>query len=200
MVDGTANDELYPINFNRTTWNSLRGTQGSSASPVSTSPLGRLNAARRADNDELMNGFDLPTETMWEIAARAGETTKWAGGDTTANLSKYAWWRTKQGAGNSDNIVHNVGMLAPNAWGIYDTSGNMAEGCRDVWVDELAKAQTDAFNVIASGDDAASFGVRGGSYLGWVDDETKRIRLSARIKHAKSSGTSNFGWRLAYYK
>lgn len=67
--------------------------------------------------------FDLPTMPMTEIAARAGATTKYHWGDDSSKVSEYAVC----GAGS----VAVVGSKRPNAWGIYDTCGNVWEWCRD---------------------------------------------------------------------
>lgn len=61
----------------------------------------------------------LPTEDEWEHAARAGTGTIWYSGDTADDLAKIGWYN-----GNSNNNLHDVGMLAPNAWGLYDMVGN----------------------------------------------------------------------------
>lgn len=63
--------------------------------------------------------YRLPTEAEWIYACRAGE----AGATPTAEtLAKYAWFKE-----NSDAKTHPVGKLKPNAFGIHDMLGNVAE-------------------------------------------------------------------------
>ena len=73
--------------------------------------------------------FSLPTESQWEYACRAGNTTAFNNGK---NLSKsdeeydkdileVAWYKTGQPMA--------VGLLEPNAWELYDMHGNVWEWC-----------------------------------------------------------------------
>jgi formylglycine-generating enzyme required for sulfatase activity len=66
-------------------------------------------------------GWRLPTEAEWEYAARAGTTTLCYG-----ELDKIAWYK-----GNSGMTMHPVGQKEANAWGLYDTLGNVWEWCYD---------------------------------------------------------------------
>lgn len=69
--------------------------------------------------------FRLPTEREWEWAARAGSTSRWTCGDDPAALDALAWFDA-----NANQSTQLVGTKAPNAWGLFDVHGNVAEWCR----------------------------------------------------------------------
>jgi formylglycine-generating enzyme required for sulfatase activity len=69
--------------------------------------------------------FRLPTEREWEWAARAGSTGRWTCGDDPAALDALAWYDA-----NANQSSQLVGTKAPNAWGLFDVHGNVAEWCR----------------------------------------------------------------------
>ena len=90
--------------------------------------LKKLNAKENSTR------YRLPSEAEWEYACRAGGREP----DVAPNLDEVAWR-----AGNSSGTTHPVGQKKPNAWGLYDMSGNVWEWVQD-WIGPYSPAsQTD---------------------------------------------------------
>lgn len=66
--------------------------------------------------------YRLPTEAEWEYACRAGSTTAYFWGDEAEKAGDYGW-----SVENSDSTTQPCGKKKPNAFGLYDMTGNVAE-------------------------------------------------------------------------
>ena len=114
----------------------VRGSGKGSQWPKNTavdnvSFMGRLRAKTGKD-------FDLPTDTQWEYACKAGTTTDWNNGtDMTDSsedpeLNKLGRYKFNKDDGKGGYAEHTaVGSYLPNAWGLYDMHGNVFEWCLD---------------------------------------------------------------------
>ena len=121
--------------------------------------------------------YRLPTESEWEYACRSGRPTPWSSGADAASLDDVAWF-----ADNADDTTHPVGEKEPNAWGLHDMHGNVAEWVLDQLVDGGYARQAGLRQPVTAAD-AVTWPtklspriVRGGAYY----DDADRLRSAAR--------------------
>ena len=90
--------------------------------------------------------FDLPTEAQWEYACRAGTTTNLNSGhnlhygDKDPTLDLLANYDANKPY--EERMLKKVGSYKPNAWGLYDMHGNIAEECLDIFAEPKSLSDT----------------------------------------------------------
>ena len=130
------------------------------------------------------NGFRLPTEAEWEYAAGGGGLTHYSGSD---NLDEVGWYGE-----NSNITTHNVGEKNPNAFGLYDMSGNVSEWCWDWYGQyELSVVKNRILNPYGPKSGKARV-KRGGS---WLDDDIQ-CRITCREYSAPTGKAGTLGFRI----
>jgi formylglycine-generating enzyme required for sulfatase activity len=112
--------------------------------------------------------YRLPSESEWEYACLAGNQTTYCGGN---DVDKVAWTENNSGSETSP-----VASKKPNAWGLYDMSGNVWEWCED-WYDNEQKYRV----------------LRGGSWF----HSPQYARAAFRSSDSPAKRINYYGFRLA---
>ena len=123
-------------------------------------------------------GFRLPTEAEWEYACRARSDRAYCIGDA-ATASDMHVQGSRLGGQQSES-----GVYPPNAWGIFDMHGNVAEWCLDRY-NEYGEAP---------GWQNRGMVVRGGSW----NDRIEETRSAARSNAQPYRSYPHVGLRLCY--
>jgi formylglycine-generating enzyme required for sulfatase activity len=149
--------------------------------------------------------FTLPTEAQWEYACRAGTATPMSYGAVDADFSKLAnladervgnltrrdsprWIPSLAQFNDGAVITENVGKYQPNAWGLHDMHGNVAE-----WT--LSAYRPYPYVADDGRDAPAADGlkvVRGGSFY----DRPLRATSAFRWGHQPWQRVFNVGFRV----
>jgi len=142
--------------------------------------------------------YSLPSESQWEYMARAGEQTDWLGGDP-AGICQYAniagaesglRWHHPDCADPAVLETLPVGSLRPNAFGVYDVIGNVAEWTLDCL--NLSYLDAPADGSAWGRGICSSRMTRGGSWF----TGTKDVRLPARFNLKNGDRNDFTGFRV----
>ena len=170
----SSKGDVYPVTS--LSYNALRGDPanwtdwpGNQYAVASGTAIAKLRAN--------MPGFlfDLPTEAQWEYACRAGTTNdtytgRYYGKSSTlqTRVEELAW------TPSNASSLQIGGQKRPNALGLYDMLGNLAEQCRDLiagtytgnTIDPpaLSGDATEPYGMTAGTDSSHNINTRGGSY------------------------------------
>jgi len=161
--------------------------------------------------------FALPTEAQWEYACRAGSAAAFHYGGIDADFSQLANlgdarlrefasnpytaaqpmtnpnrfddWLPKDARFDDGALVSaDVGGYRPNAWGLHDVHGNVAEWTLSLYRPYPYRAADGRNDPAAPGDRV----VRGGSWY----DRPKRCRSAFRLSYRPYQPVYNVGFRV----
>jgi formylglycine-generating enzyme required for sulfatase activity/serine/threonine protein phosphatase PrpC len=131
--------------------------------------------------------YRLPSESQWEYAAGAGQTSPF-------------WWGFEEepgrahcfgcGTGFDPRKPTKVGSFPPNGFGVHDTAGNVAEWVRDCWHDNYTGAPTDGS--AWEGGDCAYRIARGGAF----SSPAQSIRHAKRDRFKSDQVYDHIGFRV----
>jgi len=139
----------------------------------------------KALNQKTGGHYRLPSEAEWEYAGRAGQDTLYCGGDDADTV---AWY-----GGNSGNKPHPVGGKQPNAFGLYDMSGNVWEWVQDCYHNSYQGAPTDGGSWNGGMNCADGRRVlRGGAFSRNPED----VRCASRSDYVPGVRVDNRGFRI----
>lgn len=146
--------------------------------------------------------FDLPTEAQWEYACRAGSGTSLNNNQNINNSNtsmltrSMGWIFYKAGDIAEDGYPYGprpVGLKIPNAWGLYDMHGNVAELCRDAAYMTYPSDDKISENPVCVDYDSSKKRIRRGGYF---STGANGCRSASRSSESNSGAYRGFGFRL----
>jgi formylglycine-generating enzyme required for sulfatase activity len=137
--------------------------------------------------------FQLPSETQWEYACRAGTGTPFSFGETlTVDVANFNGEHTfrDEARGFYRHVTTEGGTFPPNAFGLYDMHGNLWEWCDDNWLEDYSSAPRDSSSY--QNKDSHERVARGGSW----HEPPRLCRSASRLRILESDADEFTGFRV----
>ncbi len=132
--------------------------------------------------------YRLPSDAEWEYAHRAGNTTRYAWGDEVESSRANC-----EGCGSiwDGDKTAPVGRFEPNAFGLYDTAGNVFEWVADCYHDRFADGPNDGSPIEKKG--CGKRVIRGGAW----SFPPHEVRSANRWRDFPARRSDDTGFRVA---
>lgn len=157
-------------------------------------------SARRAEQ-RAGRKYRLPTEAEWEFACRAGSKTPFHFGKSLSSHEANFNGKYPYGTASTGPYLRRtapIGSYEPNAFGLYDMHGNVAEWCADWYDPEYYENSPDEdpmgppFGVLSDGFGEYYSVIRGGSWL----DDARGCRSAYRYRAMRRMPNRLIGFRV----
>lgn len=138
--------------------------------------------------DKTGKPYRLPSDAEWEYAHRAGNTTRYAWGDAVESARANC-----EGCGSiwDGDQTAPVGRFEPNAYGLYDTAGNVFEWVADCYHDRFSEAPSDGSPIEKEG--CGKRVIRGGAW----SFPPHEVRSANRWRDFPTRHSDDTGFRVA---
>jgi len=202
VLDGTVPGAPWWRAVRGATWRAPEGA-GSSVGERPHHPVVHVSHAD-ATAYAAWAGKRLPTEAEWEMAARGGlDQARFPWGDELTPRGRHRCniWQGEFPRYDTGEDGHTgtapVKTYPPNAYGLYNTSGNVWEWCADRFsADWHAAARPETRTDPQGPPEGEARVIRGGSYL-CHHTYCNRYRVAARTSNTPDSSTGHTGFRCA---